>query len=556
MSKHEKIPALLDFEVKTIELYQDIGDQFKLDWSRGNYHGSTSRSIAVNKVITFNESFRCKCTLYITKATGKIRPKMVKFVLKRFRSPTEKKVFGKVSVNVSQFFDQEEVDYSVEMESGRSHPPKVTFSFKFKRAGEATDADPDENDLSFIGKEVDSTRDKWDMSTEITESLREDRAMRKMARKTESELSQFMATRRRLSKESPPSGVSQGLRDFLGTTKAKDYAKEFIPVLEVSWPAPVTQNFISMPYPYPPAVFPFIATVIHSGLLVGDDDITESVGVICEKLAVSPLTTVCTNEKRFVTFMMLYILTGSLAEEYHFNPHKVEMLQSALLILVGNAFSVYGKPVIGRAETNLNRFATAQFDVDKLMADLVKSFQEIKATLTFPSQLKTFVFKNLVAMIDARMASKILQNPERFTYTNSMTWSSVITGLETSIGAKLAMCSEVAATIMITRAICDEPTVTADACPHLPKEVILTLMKNVKPDEMMSENVDVSAFVEFYDLDPTVDVRDIEPILDEDYMSLAKHLRVSDWNACELQADLFTTFPYLKKYLSIGNPSE
>ena len=552
MSKHEKIPALLDFQVKTIDVHQDIGDQFKLDWTRGNYHGATSRSIAVNNVITFNESFRCKCTLYLTKATGKIRPKMVKFVLKRFRSPTEKKVFGKVSVNVAQFYDQGEVEFSAEMESGRSHPPKINFTFKFVRAGETSQAEPDENDLSFIGKNVDSTRDKWDMSTEIAESLREDNAGRKMAMKTESELSQFMATRRRMSKESAPAGVSQGLKDFLGTAKIKDYSKEFIPVLEMSWPAPLTQNFISMPYPYPPAVFPFIATVIHSGILVGDDDITESVGLICEKLAVSPLTTICTNEKRFVTFMMLYILIGSLAEQYKFNPQKVEMLQSALKILVGNAFLVYGKPVIGRSETNLNRFATAQFDVDKLMADLVKSFQDIKASLTFPSQLKNFVFKNLVAMIDARVASKILTNPDRFTYTNSMTWSSVITGLETSIGEKMVLCSEVAATIMITKTICEDPSVVNDACPHLPKEVILTLMKNMKPDEMMSENVDVSRFVEFYDLDPTIDVHEIEPKLDSDYMSLAKNMRVSDWNACEIQPDLFTNFPYLRKYLALG----
>ena len=133
-----------------------------------------------------------------------------------------------------------------------------------------------------------------------------------------------------------------------------------------------------------------------------------------------------------------------------------------------------------------------------------------------------------------------------------MTWSSLITGLETSTGEKLVQCAEMAGPIMITRTLCQEPETVDDACPHLPKQLILSLMKNVRPDEMMSENVDVSAFAERYELDPTVDVDHVEPLLDGDYMSLAKGIRVSDWNACEIQHELLTNFPYLREFITLA----
>jgi hypothetical protein len=82
---------------------------------------------------------------------------------------------------------------------------------------------------------------------------------------------------------------------------------DFRGILATKWPPPVIQSFILVPYSYPAAVFPNLPALIHSKILknaVYEEAVSEFVELFMA---------VCTTEKRFVTFLMIFILAKALA---------------------------------------------------------------------------------------------------------------------------------------------------------------------------------------------------------------------------------------------------
>lgn len=537
------IQATLIFNVQSIEIKQDITDEFKLTWVRGDYSGSTSRSIAVRNKVTFNESFKCKCTMYVDKKTGKVRAKIVKFVLKRI-SGGEEKVFGKASVDVAPFFNSTSInEYSAEMETGRSAAPVVHFTFQFQRHGLVSEPNPEDHDHSGMGKNLDS-KEKWDM----TEADKPEKTDFVIPQKKESGLSQFKSVFGRPKERMSNARPSKELLQFMGVRESNS-VKLFAEVLNTNWPPTQTQTLAAPSFMYPPSLFPIFSSLLHSGILQARSDITESVEIFVETLRTAPLTIACTNETRFITFMMIYVLTGALAHKYELLPEHIKVFQRTLKPYVDHTLLVYGKPLMGKIETDLNRFATAQFDIDDLMNDLTKTFEEIKAAVIVPEPIKTLVYNSVVAMVDARMVMKMLANPARLTFMNSMTWSSLVTGLETATGERLVLASEAARLIMVAPTVCKDPKLTEEVCPHFPKDLVLTIVKNVKPDEMMSDNIDVTLLVERYELDPTIEIQQVDPVLKDDYMNICANVHIENWNRLSVSKDLLARFPYMAKYL-------
>jgi hypothetical protein len=432
----------------------------------------------------------------------------------------------------------------------------LTIEFKDLNS---TDEVADEGDGSGSRPSADgSVREKWD-GTEVVDSFcslpgPSGWRMSKGEAASSSQLDEFIphykAPSSDLSMGSIPTG--KGVEEFI---QRGSCGAIFESVLSLAWPTAVTQNFISMPYPYPPSVFPIVATLIHSGILTESPTVIERVVLrFCELLKTAPLSPICTNEKRFISFMMIFILVRALQDQYRFSPESVMFFQSRLKPLVNDALIKFGRPLIGRAETLLNRFATAQFDVEGLLGDFGKCFQDIKNSLTLPPVIKNFIIQNIMAMIDARIVNKVLANPARLTFSNSSTWRSLITALETSTGHLLRMMSEVTSVLVLGPKICGHPPICDEVSPHLSKELVLFLLTNFKHDEMMNENIDASQFVSHYGVCPShefcqPDNPIIAPILQDDYMTLAGAVRISDWNACEIHADLLEQFPHLKDYL-------
>jgi hypothetical protein len=67
------------------------------------------------------------------------------------------------------------------------------------------------------------------------------------------------------------------------------------------WPPSIAQRG----WQYPNAVFPIIATILHSELLKQTD--ADAVESVCKNMAVAPLSPDIIDEQRFVPFLMICI---------------------------------------------------------------------------------------------------------------------------------------------------------------------------------------------------------------------------------------------------------
>lgn len=176
--KWEKHPEDLYFTVHQADVKKKFSDEFELSWARGDHAGSTFKKVPdANGILSFEREFYCPCTMYLNKKDDVVRPKNIKFVLKRYTSVTENKIYGKLTIDVAPFFKKHEpVHVKFEMESGHSTPPELSLTFTFKASNrEVGGQQPNDQDMSFIGDtpERKVNLDEWDKTDMIDPATKE-----------------------------------------------------------------------------------------------------------------------------------------------------------------------------------------------------------------------------------------------------------------------------------------------------------------------------------------------------------------------------------------------
>lgn len=563
LSKWEKTPYIIKFTILTVDIKKNIDDQFKLNWQRGKYKGATSRVIAMNQTLTFNESFQCKCTMYIDKNDQSVREKDIKFTLNRVDpSNDELKVFGKVKINLSQFFGKNQATTcTVAMTSKRSKPPVITAVFVFRKNGqseiidEIKEADYQPSLDSIVSSEKwDTTESIPSSSPQLSPTSSSNLSSNTQNEKNTSQLTKFQKKTIMGKNKTPTSDVSplipsKNLMDFMGM-KSREHLKLFESVFSVSWPFPITPSFISMPYQYPPAVFPLFATFLKSQIFEANEAIEKDLyKLILEQMENAPLSVSCSNEKRFITFLMLYILINQFADQYNLDKKRIKIFSSLFRPIVDKSLIAFGKPLLGRLEQFYSHFLNSANEVPELLHEFQTNMKEVNSLLMLPAPIKSVVVKTFNSMVDARLLTKMISKPSLLTFKNAMLWSSFMTALETS-GESLQLSSEASRMLMMAPTIGLQPDLSQDVCPSLSPDVILFLLVHVRPDDLQAQPIDASKFVEHYGIQVDgAQIGEIQPILDVDYLSMAESLRLQDWCRCELQGEDLARFPYFKEYM-------
>jgi hypothetical protein len=275
----------------------------------------------------------------------------------------------------------------------------------------------------------------------------------------------------------------------------------------------------------------------------------------CEQIQNAPLAPAITNEERFLTFAMIYILVRALSRGFEFDDEAVELFQKTFRPVVDSAFAQYARPLIGRLDPHMNRFATARFELDVLLPDCQKGFDNIAGSIGLPGVLKKLALQNVIAILDARAANRILASPGRLSFGNSVIWLSFLTALATAISRPFKITLQVCRALQMAPSICTSPKLAEEVCPDLSKGIVLFLMTSLKPDELFARNIDASRFVSTYRLDPTVHPEPIEPVSMADYMELIDEIPVRDWNACTVPPELLQRFPHLAQFLRSQSPN-
>ncbi|OHS94121.1 hypothetical protein TRFO_11410 [Tritrichomonas foetus] len=628
-SKWEKESCIVKFTVHTVDINRNLEDQFKLSWKRGKYKGATSRVIAMNSLLTFNEPFQCKVTIYKSKSDHTVRQKDITFVLSRIdQSNDEPKVYGKVKINLSEFYDkQTSTTYTVEMESKHLRKPKMTTSFHFKKSGQVSDINSDE-----MTETQDSTIsiDKWDSTGSPNQSSVNFSAPNTIPFKKDekddkndknySQLSKFQRSNSRKTKTMPVSPLmpSQNLIDFMGL-KNREHIKLFDAVLKVAWPTPLTPSFIAIPYQYPPAVFPLFASFLKSRIFQKDEPLEENLfDIILDMMQKAPLSISCSNEKRFVTFLVLYVLINTECETYGLDKQRVKSFSEKFKLIVNKSLIAFGKPLLGRTEQFCSHFLGASFEVNELLGEFESNMKDVQNLLMLPAPIKSAVLNSFNAMMDVKLLTKMVSNPSLLTFKNAMIWSSFMTALESSSQSfhhntnsnnndtnhdnnnlnlnnphhtnsqnqktdkneeeenteyegldirhsnnennnnsyeLLPLSSEASKILMMAPQIGKSPEIAKEVCPHLSPNIVLFLLVHVRPDEIMAEPIDASHFVEYYGMQADGGLGEITPNINQNYLDVASSIRVKDWCKCELQAEVVAKFPFFKEYLPASTDS-
>ena len=554
-SKWEKEPRLLKFTIHTIAIKKNLDDQFKVNWKRGECKGSTSRVIAMNKILTFNEPFECKCTMYISKNDKTIRPKFISFHLVRINPQNdEQKVFGRAKIDLAQFYNQSQsTTFSVDMESKHGKKPKMTVAFQILKNGPSSEISSEE-----LKDTQDSTisTDMWDTTEKSQNDGNNKKPPSNIHQNTSrngSTLVNFKKTTSSRTKNMTPVSLlmpSKNLVDFIGL-KNKEHIKLFESVLEVAWPIPLSPSFISMPYQYPPAVFPIFATFLKSRIFEEDEPLEDNLyDNILDLMLKAPLSISCSNEKRFVTFLTIYILLNALYQEYGLDKSKIDDFSNKLKLIVDKSLIQFERPLLGRAEQFYSHFLSASFEIQELIEEYFSTIKDIQTQLIMPTPIKNIVLNSFHVMMDARLLTKILTNPSLLTFQNAMIWSSFMTASE-SAGHSLVLTSQASKMLMMSSTIAEKPELAKEICPDLSPSIVLFLLSKITPDEIMPKQIDITQFSEYYGIEVETEISEIIPPINQNYLDITSSIRVQDWCRCELQAEVVAKFPFFKEYLVV-----
>ncbi|KAH0790333.1 hypothetical protein GPJ56_005629 [Histomonas meleagridis] len=240
-SKYIKIDSTLTITFHSVDLKRKMRDEFRISFERGETKG-TSDIVRPNEkgVINFEASFDARCTMYISKSDKKPRPKHVQIQLNRMTGPTTSKIYGKLLLDVSPYFEKGMVEKEIEMESGRSITPILNVSFYLRKEGEEIEGNFDKEDVSFVEKTPAKIRiNQWD-KTEVEPEANDDSPKKIKKLNTHKGSGQNEDQRsvkkkvRKVSKTSPEENESYKKKQMKKVKKPKKPAKDEIevPVVE------------------------------------------------------------------------------------------------------------------------------------------------------------------------------------------------------------------------------------------------------------------------------------------------------------------------------------
>ena len=159
----------------TLNLPTHYDDLFQVEWQRGDHSGETTLTFpAEDNVVVLEKRYCCDTTMYISKKDGSVRPKLMTFKVWRYFRDNSRKLFGKLTIDISSFWDTTaSMPGTYTLESPHREKSQLVITFKFvtphKRrdsySGHLTD-----DSITTISETMSIVTDKateWDVSSSM-----------------------------------------------------------------------------------------------------------------------------------------------------------------------------------------------------------------------------------------------------------------------------------------------------------------------------------------------------------------------------------------------------
>jgi hypothetical protein len=236
-----------------------------------------------------------------------------------------------------------------------------------------------------------------------------------------------------------------------------------------------------------------------------------------------PLPSVVPNRLKVI----IEHVTGFAAAEFE---RQIELRQTEFLDLVGVIIS-------------------PGFNPDAQLLSCQRAFRNLEILDPAATPVHHMVVDQVIANFDAALVEKIIEQPDLISVLFAAQLGPFISNLTFGNGPPpLVRIAEVFAVIMMSQAICDArddcASMLADICPHLPKQVVLRILKEQAIDDFHPFPNDTSSFEAFLaaELDGTYQ---LVPDLARRIEETAGQLDVTHWKEAVLPEPAFFELEYL-----------
>jgi hypothetical protein len=309
--------------------------------------------------------------------------------------------------------------------------------------------------------------------------------------------------------------------------------------------------------PYPSAVFPIAGVLRYVRLFVpesvNDALYGQASELFFDEYEEAPLSQVPSNEERFLTALLLLLLIERFAKKGDWSLERVERFTTRLVSILNRLSRTILNTMLREFELLCNRFATAKFQAEALIADFNRVLGAVKAALAFPSSVSAYFFAQFAALLDAKMLNKLIANPSRFTFTNAIEWNTFVTGIDFTEGLNLRLLKQAVGVLMMGKNLTDPGTldVTVEAvCPDLNPKLTFFLLKNFQPDAMMPDPIDAGVFRKRYQVQDVPTVQAVVAKSISDPRVAGKGLNLSGWNRVAMSGWIQRAYPWLKAQIA------
>ena len=540
MLKFQKVQSSLTFIIHSVDLNRKLTSEFKVSCVRGAFKGSTKLMKPNERgVINFDTTLETKCTLYISKSDGSIRPKIVRITLHRYSSDQEPRIYGKLSIDVGKaFLENKTITEKIEMESGRSIPPTISISYSLHQIGNTIEGNFDKDDVSFVEEPAPKIPlNEWD-KTEI-ESVEEKHHKKK----------------RKIKKAGKQQEVVVVTEDGVPETELDDLIQNLKTMMSSQYPTSRSPVFIDneQKIPFPLAVFPIYGLILNSKILTAStkqENFKLFVDTFIMEFDNSSLCSPETTEMRFLIILLLYLLVDSNPTKQNAAPERKKQFLDSLYDLISNLAKKIVSPLIVNFEVICNRYATARFDMEQLLNDFDQVLVSVQTALTFTPSINRYLFNVLVSLIDAKLSNKVLSNPARFLFMNAVVWNSFITAFETTEKTELTILREITSILVMSPNVFDNPNnadIFSIISPDIDPKVIIHIIRNANVDGAVLSSKDFRAICEKLEVEETAKFDPVKPFAVRELNIDKEEVNLENWSKAYLISTI-REFPFLRSY--------
>jgi hypothetical protein len=178
---------------------------------------------------------------------------------------------------------------------------------------------------------------------------------------------------------------------------------------------------------------------------------------------------------------------------------------------------------------------------------LDREINEVFVRHGLPPELEHICKNLLVKIVDQRIVEYIANSGSRCTFGNGVAWNSIVTILDTDMGINLALTRETISVLMMSHALCDNPQMKQDICPHLGLPTVLFLLLKQIPDDFNPARNNVEKFMRHFHLTPGSQCCATVVECTDDFDGVFDKLS-RDWRSNHFTEEQLAAFPYLRTF--------